>query len=913
MRLRSSSYRVLLILAALFLSVPATLSCQTKLTISPQFDDRLSSRASFFPHKVPKRARVALVLSGGGARGIAQVGVLRALERHNIPIDFICGTSFGAIIGGLYASGYSVAELESLALHTDWDNILSLTDETSRTELFVDQKLAYDRSFLVVRFQGLTPVIPPAVSSGQRLTDFISDLALQALYHPHPSFDDLRISFRCVATDLISGRRIIIKDGSLWEALRAASTVPLLFSPVEKDSMQLIDGGLLSNIPVDAAKDENYDLVLAVNCTSGLRNSDEMKAPWQTADQIMGIMMQLPNELQLKNADMVITPRIGKHLASNFKGLDSLILEGERSAESRMSEIVSLYQKKSAELDRTEDLVYRNVRIEVRGEGVPDSLLRQLYRQDASGHLAVREVTESLRSLYDVGEIKDACAEVTGDTNRTTIVYEVVRHPVVRSAQIEGCSVVPCDLLQEKLLPLVGLPFNSKGGEEALREIVREYRARGYSLARIESAAFDDSTGTLHVVMNEGVIQGITVQGGLRTRDEFVLQDFPLQAGQVFQIDKAKLGMNSISGTKLFEYVYLEVMYVRGEPFLTIRLKERPSQLVRFGFHADNEREVQGSLDIRDENFRGSGMELGLTFLGGGRNQDALLEYKARRLFGTSLSFNVGAFYGARNSHLYADAPQSRPDHWGRIRVGEYRNVRYGGRLAFGNQLERLGSATIEFSLQQIRVTSLSNAEYLEERYRLAIARFGTVIDTKDRYPFPTSGTGMDISLEFALAVFGGEIGYNALRFSYEWFTTWGGGSHTLHPRFTLGFADRTMPFAQQFRVGGRESFFGLHEDDRYGRQLLLVNLEYRYLLPVRLVFDSYLQTHLDAVALSSVPEEIKFNTLRYGAGVELALETPIGPAIFGIGKGFYFSKDLPENPIQEGPTLFYFMIGYQL
>jgi hypothetical protein len=121
------------------------------------------------------------------------------------------------------------------------------------------------------------------------------------------------------------------------------------------------------------------------------------------------------------------------------------------------------------------------------------------------------------------------------------------------------------------------------------------------------------------------------------------------------------------------------------------------------------------------------------------------------------------------------------------------------------------------------------------------------------------------------------------------------------------------MPFAQQFRVGGRESFFGLHEDDRYGRQLLLVNLEYRYLLPVRLVFDSYLQTHLDALALSSVPEEIKFNTLRYGTGVELALETPIGPAIFGIGKGFYFSKDLPENPIQEGPTLFYFMIGYQL
>jgi NTE family protein len=349
-----------------------------------------------------------------------------------------------------------------------------------------------------------------------------------------------------------------------------------------------------------------------------------------------------------------------------------------------------------------------------------------------------------------------------------------------------------------------------------------------------------------------------------------------------------------------------------GDSRLIIRLRERPSQLVRFGFRGDNERGAQGSIDIRDENFRGSGMELGLTLFGGGRNQDGLLEYSARRLFGTTLSFNVGAMYSASNDYLYSDAPQTRENHWDRLQIGEYRIVRYGGKLTFGNQLERLGSATAEYLLQDVRVKDLSNAASLEEHFRLALLRFGTGVDTKDSYPFPTSGIFMDMSYEVSLEALGSQVSYNALRLVYESYSTWG-GVHTFHPRFTLGFADRTMPVAQQFRLGGRETFFGLREDDRFGRQLLLVNIEYRYHFPLRLVFDTYLRGRFDAVTISSVPAELKFSTLRYGAGAELALSTPLGPANLGIGKSFYFGKDLPENPLQEGPFVIYFMIGYQL
>jgi NTE family protein len=345
---------------------------------------------------------------------------------------------------------------------------------------------------------------------------------------------------------------------------------------------------------------------------------------------------------------------------------------------------------------------------------------------------------------------------------------------------------------------------------------------------------------------------------------------------------------------------------------ITIRLKERPSQLVRFGVRADTERHLQGLVDVRDENFQGSGMDLGLTIAGGERNLDAVLEYKARRLFDSYLTLGLGAFYRTLDSYLYADAPVVEANRWTRDRVGEYRDIRYGVSLIFGGQLERLGNATIELLMQDLRIKNLDKAELLEERYRLAMVRLGTIVDTKDRFPFPLKGVGLNLSYEFAFEGLGSEISYNALRVMYETYTTWG-GRHTFHPRITMGFADKTMPAAQQFRLGGRESFFGLREDDRRGRQLLLFNVEYRYFLPFRVLFDAYLRVRYDLGTISAVPEEIKFSTLRHGLGAELALDTPLGQAAIGVGKSFYFSSTLPDGRIQYGPFVFTFMIGYQL
>jgi outer membrane protein assembly factor BamA len=467
-----------------------------------------------------------------------------------------------------------------------------------------------------------------------------------------------------------------------------------------------------------------------------------------------------------------------------------------------------------------------------------------------------------------------------------------------------------------KLLPatagVIGLPIKHRAITTMTEEIVRHYRKEGYSLARVESVSYDVASGVLSLQMNEGTIHEIDVEGGVRAKDSFVLREFPLQPGDVFQIDEANRGVTNISSTTLFEYVYLEVEYSRRDPVLTIRLKERPSQLVRFGMRADDERNLQGSIDIRDENFQGLGTELGLNINGGARNREAVLEFKAHRLFDTYLTFNLSAFYSLWDDYYYGDDPIAGPNRWDRQRLGEYRDERLGGRLTFGMQLEKFGNATIDYSLQEVHMKNKENAEGFRDRFRLSTVRIGTVIDSKDSYPFAREGFGANISYEFSLQNLGSEVGFNVVRFKYESYTTWG-ERHTLHPKFTFGFADKTMPLAEQFRLGGRESLFGTREADRRGRQLFLFNLEYRYFLPVRLIFESYIRLRFDMGSISDMPEQLKLATVRYGLGTELALDTPIGPAAIGIGKSFYFGRDLPANPFLQGPFLLYFAMGYQL
>ena len=220
---------------ALFLSI--SFAQQTEIikieTSSRQLPFGLSENIS------KEKPIIALALSGGGARGLAQIGVLKALEEGGIPIDLIIGTSMGSIVGGLYSAGYSIDELDSLAKTIDWNSLISLDRKTNRGELFVDQKITEDKAVLNLRLQGLKPIIPTSINDGQRLSNELNLLALQAPIHVEASFDNLFYKFRAVCTDLVTGEKVVLDKGPLSLAMRASSSVSFLLSPTNYDSLVL--------------------------------------------------------------------------------------------------------------------------------------------------------------------------------------------------------------------------------------------------------------------------------------------------------------------------------------------------------------------------------------------------------------------------------------------------------------------------------------------------------------------------------------------------------------------------------------------------------------------------------------------------------------------------------------------------
>jgi len=193
--------------------------------------------------------KVGLALSGGGARGAAHIGVLKALEREGIPVDYIAGTSFGALVGGLYALGYSPEKIEQIFSSQNWDDLFSDSPDRRLSPLVQRKNFRYLGE---LRLRGFNVEIPAGLWGGQKLTELLNYYTTtKEILDAGFDFDRLRIPFRAVATDLLTGKPYVFRRGPMAEALRASIAIPMMFTPVEKENMLLVDGGLANNLPVD--------------------------------------------------------------------------------------------------------------------------------------------------------------------------------------------------------------------------------------------------------------------------------------------------------------------------------------------------------------------------------------------------------------------------------------------------------------------------------------------------------------------------------------------------------------------------------------------------------------------------------------------------------------------------------------
>jgi NTE family protein len=277
----------------------------------------------------PGTLKIGLVLSGGGARGIAHVGVLKWFDENRIPVDMVAGTSMGGIVGALHAMGTSPAEMQEILNSIDWDEMLS-TGPSFRQLSFrrKEDRRAYPSKIELGLRHGVA--LPLGLS-----TDHYIGLLFDRLTLPYAgiaSFDDLPTPFRCVATDFLRGESVVLKDGSLASAMRATMSIPGVFRPVERDGRVLVDGGLLNNIPTDVIKAMGPDVVIAVDVGTPLGDIDSIASLAGILSQSVSIMLIESDRRNLRLADIIIAPELGDHSFLDFSTTDRIIELGYQAA-----------------------------------------------------------------------------------------------------------------------------------------------------------------------------------------------------------------------------------------------------------------------------------------------------------------------------------------------------------------------------------------------------------------------------------------------------------------------------------------------------------------------------------------------------------------------------------------------------
>jgi NTE family protein len=282
--------------------------------------------AAASPEEPAPRPRVALALSGGGARGIAHIGALRALEEAGIPVDAIAANSMGAVVGSVYASGRSAAELEQIVRSLDWASLFS--GRPDRRVLPVDRRVDRYASTAGVKFDWKKVHLPAGLLADRRVNRFLIETLSPAGFAAGGDFDRLAIRFRAVAGDLGSGEPVVLAQGDLARAVRASMSIPVVFPPVEWGDRKLVDGLIVDNVPIDVARSFGAAVVVAVDISTPPLDPGDYESALGVASQVTDRLARRRYQDFAAEADVLVRPDLCRHSAADYSGFDELIASG---------------------------------------------------------------------------------------------------------------------------------------------------------------------------------------------------------------------------------------------------------------------------------------------------------------------------------------------------------------------------------------------------------------------------------------------------------------------------------------------------------------------------------------------------------------------------------------------------------
>lgn len=307
-----------------------------------------------------KRPKIGLVLTGGGAKGFAHIGVLKVLEEAGIKIDYIGGTSMGSVVGGLYAAGYNARQLDSIFSTTNFDELLN--DYIPRSYKSFYEKRNGEVYALSLPFRKFNVGVPIALSKGLYNYCLLSQLT-NHVQHVR-DFSQLPIPFVCIATDIESGQQVVLNKGFLAQALLASSAFPTLFSPVEMDGKILIDGGITNNYPVEEVRKMGADYIIGVDVQDGLKDRNNLREATRILLQISNLQVIEGMKDKIKRTDLYIKPEVDQYSVISFEKGKEIVLKGEEATFSFCDQISELAQKQQTPYVKTSLKIADSIQVE---------------------------------------------------------------------------------------------------------------------------------------------------------------------------------------------------------------------------------------------------------------------------------------------------------------------------------------------------------------------------------------------------------------------------------------------------------------------------------------------------------------------------------------------------------------------
>ncbi len=387
----------------------------------------ITSTLSFSQEKSEQDIKVGLVLSGGGAKGLAHIGALKVIEESGVRIDYIGGTSMGAIIGSLYASGYSAKQLDSIFSQTDFSTLIQ--DDIPRSAKTFYEKKEAEKYALVLPFDKFKIGFPSGLSKGQNVYNLLSKLTSHV--STISDFSKLPIPFFCVATNVESGKEVILDHGYLPRAVTASGALPSLFSPVVIDDKVLIDGGVVNNYPINEVRAKGMDIIIGVDVQDSLKTRDKLSSAFDVLVQINNYRTIRDMIEKRKNTDIYIHPNIDDFSVVSFDEGKNIVESGVVAANSFREELSKLalkqkhHEKKKLEFEARDTIFIKEVKIEGNEKYTRSYVLGKLKLRTPD-KITYEDFSEGINNLSATGNFQDINYKFfEDDNNENTLLIQL--------------------------------------------------------------------------------------------------------------------------------------------------------------------------------------------------------------------------------------------------------------------------------------------------------------------------------------------------------------------------------------------------------------------------------------------------------------------------------------------------------